>query len=238
VDPAHPAQENGAGDPADGQLETVTGRTSFRRSGIYVTKLFVLSTVTRIGLPAERMEDATLLAGLAAGESSVGIAFVRRFQRRVYGVALAVVGDPVLAEDVAQQAFEKAWRRASSFDATRGSVTSWLTAITHNLAIDAVRRRKPTPVDPSDLVRLLGPGTDEPESRALRTESTDELRRAIKTLPPDQTRAVVMAGIYGMTAQEISEAEGIPLGTAKTRIRSGMMKLRAVLVGEGVAKNA
>jgi RNA polymerase sigma-70 factor (ECF subfamily) len=194
--------------------------------------------VTRIGLPAERMEDATLLAGLASGESSIGIAFVRRFQRRVYGVALAVVGDPMLAEDVAQQAFEKAWRGASSFDASRGSVVSWLTAITHNLAVDAVRRRKPSPVDPSDLVRLLGPGTDEPESRALRTESTDELRRAIRTLPPEQTRAVVMAGIYAMTAQEISEAEGIPLGTAKTRIRSGMIKLRAALVGEGVSKNA
>jgi RNA polymerase sigma-70 factor (ECF subfamily) len=184
------------------------------------------------------MEDAALLAGLASSESSVAIAFVRRFQRRVYGVALAVVGDPVLAEDVAQQAFEKAWRRASSFDASRGSVASWLTAITHNLAIDAVRRRKPSPVDPSDLVRLLGPGTDEPEPRALITESTDELRRAIRALPPEQTRAVVMAGIYAMTAQEISETEGIPLGTAKTRIRSGMMKLRASLVEEGAPNDA
>jgi RNA polymerase sigma factor (sigma-70 family) len=203
-----------------------------------MTTLFVLSDVTRIGLPAERMEDASLLAGLASGDSSIAIAFVRRFQRRVYGVALAVVGDPVLAEDVAQQAFEKAWRRASSFDASRGSVATWLTAITHNLAIDAVRRRKPTPVDPSDLVRLLGPGTDEPESRALSAESSDQLRQAVRTLPAEQTRAVVMAGVYAMTAQEISVAEGIPLGTAKTRIRSGMMKLRAVLAAEEAAKNA
>jgi RNA polymerase sigma factor (sigma-70 family) len=194
--------------------------------------------MSRIGLPAERMEDAVLLSGLASGDQATGVAFVRRFQRRVFGVALAVVGDPILAEDVAQQAFEKAWRRAASFDAGRGSVSSWLTAITHNLAIDAVRRRKPSPIDPSDLVRLLGPGTDEPESQAMKTESADELWRSIRALPPEQTRALVMAGIYGMTAQEISDAEGIPLGTAKTRIRSAMLKLRAALATEEAPRHA
>lgn len=203
-----------------------------------MTKVSVSSDVSRIGLPAERMEDAVLLSGLASGDSATGVAFVRRFQRRVFGVALAVVGDPMLAEDVAQQAFEKAWRRAATFDAGRGSVSTWLTTITHNLAIDAIRQRKPSPIDPSDLVRLLGPGTDEPEPRAMKTESADELRRAIRTLPPEQTRAVVMAGIYAMTAQEISDAEGIPLGTAKTRIRSGMLKLRAAMAAEGASRNA
>jgi RNA polymerase sigma-70 factor (ECF subfamily) len=203
-----------------------------------MTKLFVLSNVTRIGLPAERIDDSALLAGLSSGDPASGVAFVRRFQRRVYGVALAIVGDATMAEDVAQQAFEKAWRRAASFDPAKGSVTSWLSAITHNLAIDAVRRRKPVPVDPSDLVRLLGPGTDEPEFHAGRTESAEELRQALRQLPAEQTRAVVMAGIYAMTAQEISDAEGIPLGTAKTRIRSGMQKLRAALVGQEGAQHA
>ena len=104
------------------------------------------------------MADDALLAGLAAGGPEVGLAFVRRFQRHVFGVALAVVGDPHLAEDVAQQTFERAWRRAASFDPARGSVRTWLTTIAHNLAIDAVRSRKPTPVDPTDLIRLLGSG--------------------------------------------------------------------------------
>jgi len=164
----------------------------------------------------------------------VGLAFVRRFQRHVFGVALAVVGDPGLAEDVAQQTFERAWRRASSFDAGRGSVRAWLTTIAHNLAIDSVRARKPTPVDPTDLIRLLAPGTDEPERRSLRAEAAAELRAAIGGLPLEQGRAVVMAGVYGMTAQEVADADGIPLGTAKTRIRAAMGKLRVALDPERV----
>jgi RNA polymerase sigma factor (sigma-70 family) len=179
------------------------------------------------------MTDEALLAGLAAGGPEVGLAFVRRFQRQVFGVALAVVGDPGLAEDVAQQTFERAWRRAASFDASRGSVRTWLRSIAHNMAIDAVRARKPTPVDPTDLIRLLGPGPDEPEQRSLRGEANDELRAAIANLPSEQARAVVMAGVYGMTAREVADADGIPLGTAKTRIRAAMMKLRLALHPQG-----
>lgn len=175
------------------------------------------------------MTDDALLAGLSAGGPDVGLAFVRRFQRQVYGVALAVVGDPALAEDVAQQAFIRAWKAAPAFDARRGSVRTWLTTIAHNLAIDATRGRKATPLDPSDLVRLMGAGTEEPETWSIKEESATELRRAIGDLPAEQARAIVMAGVYGLTAQEVAEAEGIPLGTAKTRIRSAMSKLRAAL---------
>ena len=182
-----------------------------------------------MGLPAERLADDALLEGLATGDTAVGLAFVRRFQRQVFGVALAVVGDSFLAEDVAQQAFERAWRRAHTFDASRGSVSTWLTTIAHNLAIDAVRSRKPTPVDPTDLLRLLGPDSDDPDRRSAQSESAEELRRAIRGLPEEQARAVVMAGVYGMTAQEVAETEDIPLGTAKTRIRSAMAKLRVAL---------
>jgi len=183
------------------------------------------------------MTDDVLLAGLSSGAPDVGLAFVRRFQRQIYGVALAVVGDPTLAEDVAQQAFIRAWKAAPAFDPRRGSVKTWLTTITHNLAIDATRVRKATPVDPSDLVRIMGAGADGPEAWSEREESAGELRRAIGELPAEQGRAIVMAGVYGLTAQEVADAEGIPLGTAKTRIRSAMGKLRAALgpseVGNG-----
>lgn len=185
--------------------------------------------VARVGLPCDRMADDALLAGLSAGGPEIGLAFVRRFQRQIYGVALAVVGDPALAEDVAQQAFIRAWKAAPAFDPRRGSVRTWLTTITHNLAIDATRGRKATPLDPSDLVRLMGSGPDEPEAWALREESASELRRAIGGLPAEQGRAIVMAGVYGLTAQEVADTEGIPLGTAKTRIRSAMAKLRSAL---------
>jgi RNA polymerase sigma-70 factor (ECF subfamily) len=182
--------------------------------------------VARIGVPVERLDDQALLAGYADGVAEVAVAFVRRFQGHVYGVALAIVGEPAQAEDIAQQAFERAWRNAARYDASKAAVKTWLTAITRNLAIDSLRLRRPVPVDPTDLIRLLGPLEEDPQDRAVETERAEGLRAAIRSLPPDQGRALVMAGMYRMTAEEISTAEGIPLGTAKTRIRTAMRKLR------------
>jgi RNA polymerase sigma-70 factor (ECF subfamily) len=183
----------------------------------------------RLGLPLGRLSDEALLAGMATGAPEIAIAFVRRFQRMVFGIAIAVVDDPQLAEDIAQQTFERAWRHAQVYDSRRGSVKTWLATITHNLAIDAVRARNATPVSPEDLDALLGIVTQTPEQWALADEAASRIRAAVAGLPHQQARAVVMAGIYGMTARQISEFEGIPLGTAKTRIRTAMGKLRTVL---------
>jgi len=175
------------------------------------------------------MTDEALLAGLGDGSSEVEVAFVRRFQAHVYGVALALVGEPAVAEDVAQQAFVRAWRHGSSFDPDLGTVRVWLSTITRNLAVDALRVRRPTPIDPADMVRLLGPGDDDPENVATRAETLATLRAAIRELPSEQARALVMAGVYRLTAQDVADREGIPLGTAKTRIRAAMKKLKLTL---------
>ncbi|MFC5993415.1 RNA polymerase sigma factor [Pseudonocardia hispaniensis] len=178
---------------------------------------------------ADGLADELLLAGLGAGDPELALAFVRRFQRVVFGVALAVVGDHALAEDVAQQGFERAWRSAALYDPRRGSVRGWLTSIVHNLAVDLVRTRRPTPVDPADLLGLIGSASDLPERHALARDAGAQLRDALIGLPVEQARAVVLAGIHGMTAREIAESEGVPLGTAKSRIRGAMIKLHAAL---------
>ncbi len=185
-----------------------------------------------MGMPADRVPDETLLAGLGAGDAEMALAFVRRFQGLVFGVALTVLSDPVTAEDVAQQAFEQAWRHAQVFDSRRGSVRAWLTTITHNLAVDVVRARTSAPVDPADLVGLLTAMTDTPERLAVARDSAAGLRRALAQLPLPQARAVAMSGIYGMTARQVADLEQVPLGTAKTRIRDGMLKLRAAFLPE------
>jgi RNA polymerase sigma factor (sigma-70 family) len=179
------------------------------------------------GTLGERLPDEALLAGLGAGDADLAIAFVRRFQRVVFGVAMAVTTDPGAAEDVTQQAFEQAWRHAQVYDSRRGSVRAWLTTITHNLAIDMVRARSSSPASPDDLSVILVAMSDSPERLAVARDSAAGLRNALGRLPVPQARAVAMAGIYGMTARQIADAEGIPLGTAKTRIRGGMQKLRA-----------
>jgi RNA polymerase sigma factor (sigma-70 family) len=186
------------------------------------------------GIPVDRLPDETLLEGLGAGDADLAVAFVRRFQRVVFGVALTVIGNPGTAEDVAQQTFERAWRHAQVYDSRRGSVRAWLTTIAHNVAVDTVRARTSAPVDPEELPALLTAMTDTPERLALAHDNAAELRRALGRLPATQARAVAMAGIYGMTARQIADTERIPLGTAKTRIRDGMEKLRAAYLTEEV----
>lgn len=177
-------------------------------------------------VPVERLPDEMLLAGLALGDPEISVAFVRRFQRLVFATALTVVGDMQLAEDIAQQTFERAWRHAQVFDSRRGSVRTWLRTIAHNLAIDTARAQRFVPVATGDLLTMIRGMTAGPEPETVAGETTTVLRRALAVLPPEQARALVLAGIYGMTAREIAEFEQIPLGTAKTRIRTAMHKLR------------
>src|SRR5919202_432344 len=97
------------------------------------------------------VSDEALVAALAAGDAGAATAFVRRFQARVYGLALSMVGDASVAEEIAQEAFTRAWRHAGAYDARRGRVPTWLLSITRNLAIDYLRARRTEPVDPGDL---------------------------------------------------------------------------------------
>ena len=189
----------------------------------------------RTGAASAEQSDEVLLAGLGGGDPDLAVTFVRRFQRIVFGVAQAVTGDPATAEDVAQRAFEQAWRHASVYESRRGSVRAWLTTITRNLAIDAVRARAAVPMDPDDLPIVLAAMTDNPERVTVARDSAERLRQALAGLPARQARAVAMAGIYGLTGRQVADTEGIPLGTAKTRIRDGMQKLRAAYLPEMAA---
>lgn len=182
------------------------------------------------------LSDDALLAGMAVGDERAGVAFVRRYQRRVYGLAVSMVGDPVLAQDIAQEAFLRAWRHAQVFDRRRASVGTWMLTITRNLAVDALRLRRPVVMDPADVMWAnLVNGAAAPEEQAESRDVRARMSEALATLPPEQGRAVVLAAVYGYTAAEVSKAESIPLGTAKTRIRRGLLKLRSVASSHDLA---
>jgi RNA polymerase sigma-70 factor (ECF subfamily) len=183
----------------------------------------------------DRLPDEALLAAVGLDEADAVKVFVRRFQGRVFGLAFMITGDRNLAEDVAQQTFERAWRHAGSFDARRGNVTTWLLAIVHNLAVDTARVRRPELVDPTDLLDLLPPATSvDPESAAMKADDLGRLRPALEALPVEQRRAVLLATLAGRTTREIGHIEGIPVATAKTRLRTGLAKLQAAVArGEG-----
>jgi RNA polymerase sigma factor (sigma-70 family) len=174
----------------------------------------------------EGVSDETLLAGLGSGNPEASAAFIRRFQGRVYGLAVTMLRDPDVAEDVAQETFVRVWRHAATYDPRRGRVPTWVLAIARNLAIDRARLRSATPVDPEVIASELElAAEDAPVDIAER----DRVRQAVGALPDDQRRALVLAMYAGRTAREISELDGVALGTVKTRIRAAMLKLRDTL---------
>ncbi len=175
--------------------------------------------------------DEALLAGFATGDPRTAAAFVRRFQGRVYGLALTIVRQPAVAEEVAQETFARVYRHAGNYDARRGRVSTWLLSIARNLAIDITRMRRFDPVDPEVIAAELsidsrGPGIDE---MGVQPDERARLRAAISELPKDQRSALVQAAYIGRTAREISALDDVPLGTVKTRIRTAMLKLRSEL---------
>ena len=175
------------------------------------------------------LTDEALLAGLTFGDVEAGRAFIRRFQGRVYGLALTILSDPVLAEDIAQEAFLRAWRHGPSYDPRRGTVAAWMARITRNLAIDALRLRRAEVMDPQAMAAISPPDDASVEEAAVTADAVAAVRRALRSLPDEQARALVLSAFYGRTAEEISRAEAIPLGTAKTRIRLGLRRIRAQL---------
>jgi RNA polymerase sigma factor (sigma-70 family) len=193
-----------------------------------------------VGVPVEQLSDEALLAGFAADDPELAAAFVRRFQPKVFGFAIRIVGDVRTAEDVTQTAFERAWSHARAYDPSRNSVRGWLGVIARNLAIDTVQVKPVTATDPAELLSQYdgwGRTSRGPEQVAVDAEAAAELRAALRSLAPDQARAVVLAGLTGCSASQVAACEGIPLGTAKTRIRTGLLRLRSVLQ-EGRAEDA
>ena len=176
------------------------------------------------------LTDEALLAAVALDDPDAATAFVRRFQRRVYGLAFTVTADRDLAADVAQGAFERAWRHAASYDGRRASVATWLLTITRNLAIDAMRVRRPAPIDPEEVAALLPPAlVRDPGDAAADGDHLARVRVALHNLPPEQRRAVLMATVMCRSSTEIAAVEGIPIPTAKHRIQAGLRKLRQAL---------
>jgi RNA polymerase sigma-70 factor (ECF subfamily) len=172
-----------------------------------------------------------LLEGIGRGEEAALAAFYDATSRWVFGLARKVLRDPSLAEEVTIDVYLQVWRSARSYCRERGSPTGWLLSIARSRAIDrlragAVLRRREGP-SPERLETAAG-GAD-PLAAAVDEERRRRVERALASLPPEQGQAIALAYLQGLTHREIAARLEEPLGTVKTRIRLGLMKLREML---------
>ena len=175
-------------------------------------------------------EEQQLMEGLLAGEDVAIRALYERFGRPVYTMGLRLLGSREAAEELTQDVFLTAWRKAARFDPQRGRLSTWLMTIAHNLAVDRLRRE--TGVSRPHLVLV-----DEVPDRPARDDEfvlmeRDEALRALASLSVGEKRLIARVYFRGMTAREIAEADGIPLGTVKTRLRSALIKVRKANVSK------
>lgn len=149
----------------------------------------------------------------------------------VFTVALRILDDRADAEEVALDVFSQVWRKAGDFDRDRGSLTSWLITLTRSRAIDRVRSRKETKRREEGGADLsaFATASASPEEDILAGQNRMRVRAAVAILPPEQREAIELAYFSGLSHSELASRLGQPLGTVKTRIRLGMMKLRSVL---------
>jgi RNA polymerase sigma-70 factor (ECF subfamily) len=175
----------------------------------------------------ESADDMRLVARIRAGDQQAMSELYDRYGRVVYAVALRVLQDTSAAEDVLQDIFLQLWRNPDAFDASRGSLAAWLAVISRHRAIDRLRKRKPE-VDIEECVIAGGPDLGDEVERNLVIE---KVRSVLAEMNPDQRQALELAYFQGLTHTEIAEKTGEPLGTIKTRIRSGLQQLRAKFAG-------
>lgn len=153
-----------------------------------------------------------------------------RFASRVYGLGIVMLGNDAAAQDLVQDTFVKLWRSADRFDARRGRLDTWVLLVARSLAIDALRRR----VLEVRSVERIAPASEAsvdpgPAELAETEDLAERARRAMALLSDGQRAALELAYFGGKTSAEVAELEGIPLGTAKTRIRTALLKLREAL---------
>ena len=170
----------------------------------------------------DHQDDAALIARIRAGDQSAMGDLYDRYSGVVYGVALRVLANTTAAEDVVQEVFLQLWRNPQAFDPDRGRLAPWLAVIARNRAIDHLRRRPPE----DDIDELpISTGVDLEEDAAQKL-AIEKVRGVLAQIPPDQRKALEMAFFEGMTHTEIAGKTGEPLGTVKTRIRTGLLALR------------
>ncbi|MCW3158857.1 ECF RNA polymerase sigma factor SigK [Micropruina sonneratiae] len=174
------------------------------------------------------------LLACAAGEQSAMATLYDLTAAKVYGLALRVLRNPALAEEVAQEIFVEAWQRCAGYAPDRGSGLAWLLTITHRRAVDRVRSVQASTVrDSAYGLEDAAAGQPDVAEQAVASVEAGRVRKALHGLSHLQRQAVELAFLDGLTHAEVADELRVPLGTVKSRIRDGVTRLKAALGGDG-----
>jgi RNA polymerase sigma factor (sigma-70 family) len=183
--------------------------------------------------PEDTPEDAEVLQRIRAGDRSAVEDFYGRFRRPAFALARRILADDALAEDVLQEVFLSVWRDPDAYDRGRGSVATWLLAVVHHKAVDAVRReesqRRRQARAEEDLALAEPVAEREVDEEAWTRVVADQVRSALRGLSSPQREALTLAYYGGYTQREVAALTGAPLGTVKTRMLVGMRRLKEEL---------
>jgi RNA polymerase sigma factor (sigma-70 family) len=183
--------------------------------------------MTRMGADLVHLSDEALVALVARGEEAGLAELYDRYGRTAYGLALRVVRDPALAEDVVQEAFLSLWRSAGRFVPERARASTWLLTLVHRRAVDLVRREERRRTEPIDVPpEAADPSAEEAPWLQLERE---RVQTALASLPDPQREAIELAYYGGFTQAELADRLGQPLGTIKSRMFAGLARLGELL---------
>ena len=193
---------------------------------------------SRVSTSSEAMDDRALLRAVAARDKDALRQLYTRHSGVLFSLAFKILSDRSEAEDVLQDAFIQIWKTAASFDDGRGKPLGWFIVLTRSRAIDRLRSRntrtrlsESVANDVSESVRATTPADE-----AVASEAQRAVRSALNALPVEQRTPIEMAYFGGLTQFEIAQKLSQPLGTVKTRMRAGMMRLREQLGGTAAGK--
>jgi len=178
---------------------------------------------------AQTDTDVLLLQRLASRDASALGELYDRHHRLLFGLIVRILGQRGEGEEVLQEVFMTAWTRAGTYNAALGTPVGWLVGIARNRSVDRLRANavRSKAVEAAPPLTMAGPGS--PEEEAVSGEQQRAVARALNGLPPDQRDLIEEAYFLGLTHTELAERHRLPLGTVKTRIRTGMLALRQLL---------
>lgn len=186
------------------------------------------------------LDDQALLRQIVAAQTAALSELYDRYGRLVFSLAVRIVGEAGLAEEITQDVFVQLWKKADTYHAEQGKVITWLTSFARHRAIDVLRRQSVRPEGHRvEWAEGVSPDLEDPvelESAIDLEQQKYRLRQALAELPEEQRRVLALAYFSGMSHQEIADAIHEPLGTVKTRVRLGMQKLRQILADQPISR--